>query len=170
MNKVFSMTDMDHHSNRTPRFELKYFTELSLDELYQVMRLRQRVFVVEQNCPFVDCDDIDQMGWHLMCYMGNRQLVAYSRLLAEGIAYQGYVSIGRVVNAPEVRGFGYGRLLMRESLEKCRYLWGEVPVKISAQVYLRRFYESFGFAAIGEVYQEDFIDHIAMTRSWPDTQ
>ena len=147
------------------RFILKYYTDLSLDELYRILQLRQRVFVVEQNCAFVDSDDLDQPAWHLMCYTEDGTLAAYSRLLPPGIPYEGYACIGRVVSEPKVRKEGYGRLLMQESINKCKELFGDVPIKIGAQVYLMKFYVSFGFKAEGEVYLEDFIDHIKMVLS-----
>lgn len=148
----------------TTRFELKHFTGLSLDQLYAIMRLRQRVFVLEQNCAFVDCDDLDQASCHLMCYSDGDVLAAYCRLLPVGLAYPGYASIGRVVSEPALRHTGCGRLLMAEALWHCRELFGEAPLQIGAQLYLRRFYESFGFVMTGDVYLEDGIQHIHMIR------
>ena len=144
------------------RFELKYFTDLSLIELYAILRLRQRVFVLEQQCPFVDSDDLDQQSWHLMCYTEDGTLAAYCRLLPEGIAYPGFASIGRVVSEPDLRKEGYGRILMAKALEHCAELFGEAPLKIGAQLYLKRFYESYGFIAIGDIYIEDDIEHVHM--------
>ena len=146
-------------------FKLKHYRELTLDELYAIMRLRQRVFVLEQKCAFVDCDDQDQPSWHLMCYTDSGVLAAYSRLLPVDISYPGYASIGRVVSEPELRRDGYGRRLMSESIDRCRQLFGEAPLKIGAQLYLKKFYESFGFKATGDVYIEDDIEHIKMVRA-----
>jgi ElaA protein len=143
------------------RFELKPFKDLPIDELYAIMRLRQRVFVLEQSCAFVDCDNLDQPSWHLMCYTGDT-LAAYCRLLPVDTAYPGYASIGRVVSEPDLRKNGYGKLLMTEALAKCSELFGPAPLKIGAQLYLRRFYESYGFTIAGEVYIEDDIEHIHM--------
>jgi len=143
-------------------FELKHFKELSLDELYAILRLRQRVFVLEQNCAFVDNDDLDQPAWHLMCYTDEHKLAAYCRLLPLGAAYPGYASIGRVVSEPALRKEGYGRLLMAEALLRCEQLFGKVPLKIGAQLYLKKFYESFGFKAAGDIYIEDGIEHVHM--------
>jgi ElaA protein len=145
------------------RFELKHFTELNIDELYAIMRLRQRVFVLEQNCAFVDCDNLDQPGWHLMCYDGGI-LAAYCRLQPVGAAYPGYASIGRVVSEPALRKEGYGRLLMAEALTHCLTLFGDAPLKIGAQLYLKEFYESYQFTAIGDIYIEDGIEHVQMVR------
>ncbi len=145
-------------------FELKHFKELNIDELYAIMRLRQRVFVLEQNCAFIDNDNLDQPGWHLMYYTDDQTLAAYCRLLPEGLAYPGYASIGRVVSEPKLRKEGYGRILMAEALLRCRELFGDSPLKIGAQLYLKRFYESYGFTAIGEIYIEDDIEHVHMLR------
>lgn len=145
-------------------FDLKYYTDLSLDELYNIMRLRQRVFVLEQNCPFVDCDNLDQQSWHLMGNTADGILAAYCRLLPEGLSYPGYASIGRVVSDPDLRKGGYGKQMMAEAIRNCTELFGDAPLKIGAQLYLKNFYESFGFSPVGEVYDEDGIDHIKMVR------
>jgi ElaA protein len=146
------------------RSELKHFKELNIDELYAIMRLRQRVFILEQKCAFVDCDDLDQSCWHLMCYTGENILAGYCRLLPMDLAYPGYASIGRVVSEPRLRKDGYGRLLMAEALASCTALFGDAPLKIGAQLYLKRFYEAYGFSAIGITYIEDDIEHIHMVR------
>jgi ElaA protein len=99
-----------------------------------------------------------------MCYSPDGTLAAYSRLLPVDLSYPGYASIGRVVSEPALRKEGYGRLLMAESIAKCQELFGDAPLKIGAQLYLKKFYESFGFNAIGDVYVEDGIDHIHMIR------
>lgn len=138
------------------------FQQMSLRELYDLMQLRQVVFVVEQDCPYVDADGRDEEGHHLLGYRADGKLLACSRLLPPGVSYAAHASIGRVVTAPEVRGTGLGRKLMQHSLEWCQRLYGDVPLKISAQCYLIRFYESFGFQTQGEEYLEDDIPHIAM--------
>jgi ElaA protein len=145
-------------------FTCKAFYDLSVDELYDVLQLRQEVFVVEQNCPYLDCDGRDRHCYHLQGRLADGRLACYTRLLPEGLAYDGYVSIGRVVSSPAVRGTGAGRALMDESLAQCRRLFGEKPVKIGAQRYLLQFYESFGFRSTGEEYLEDGIPHTKMTR------
>jgi ElaA protein len=138
------------------------FAKLSLQELYDSMALRQEVFVVEQDCPYLDADGKDEAGHHLLGYNANGKLIAYTRLLPPGISYPDYASIGRVVTSPSARRTGAGRVLMRESISWCARLYGEVPVKISAQVYLTRFYESFGFEKVGAEYLEDDIPHVGM--------
>src|SRR5690606_11802377 len=105
---------------------------------------------VEQNCPYLDADGKDLASWHLMGRNEADRLICYTRLLPEGVSYAGYVSIGRVVSSPAARGTGAGRILMRRSIEMCRHLFGNQLIKIGAQSYLVKFYESFGFQSTGE--------------------
>lgn len=140
----------------------KPFDALSPRELYAMLQLRNEVFVVEQNCVFQDADNKDFYAWHLMAWQAG-VLVACTRLLPKGVSYE-YASIGRVVNAPSVRGTGIGKMLMTRSIEQLFSLWGAQPIQIGAQYYLLNFYESFGFNAIGDIYVEDGIDHIEMLR------
>jgi ElaA protein len=138
------------------------FNELTPYELYEALALRQEVFVVEQNCPYQDCDGKDQESWHLFGRNAAGKLIAYTRLLPEGLSYAGYTSIGRVVSSPAARGTGAGRDLMNKSIQMTRELFGDLPIKIGAQSYLLRFYESFGFQSTGEEYLEDGIPHTKM--------
>lgn len=140
------------------------FAELSVYELYDILALRQEVFVVEQNCPYLDCDGKDLDSHHLMIRDATSgKLLASTRLLPEGLAYENYVSIGRVVSSPSARGTGIGRFLMQVSIEKTRDLFGtRHPIKIGAQTYLLKFYESFNFRSTGEEYLEDGIPHTKM--------
>lgn len=139
------------------------FQDLSLQALYDIMVLRQEIFVVEQNCPFIDADGKDQDSWHYCMRNDKGALVAYTRLLPEGLAYEGYTSIGRVVNAASVRGTGIGKVLMQGSIDKLHELFGrQHDIKIGAQTYLLGFYESFGFVSTGEAYLEDGIPHTHM--------
>jgi ElaA protein len=141
---------------------LKQFNELTPHELYAILQLRSEVFVVEQNCVYLDADDKDQWSWHLMGWNKNK-LVAYTRLIPAGKAYE-YPSIGRVVSSPAVRRTGAGRELMRKSIEKIYTLFGAAPIQIGAQLYLKRFYQSFGFIQVSDVYLEDGIEHIYMIK------
>ncbi len=144
-------------------YTCKAFSELTLDQLYAIMVLRQEVFVVEQDCPYLDADHKDQDSYHLMGWDENNNLVAYTRLVPKGISYENYISIGRVITSQLVRRQGVGIELMNKSIEKIRELFGErEPIKISAQVYLLRFYNSLGFQEKGEEYMEDGIPHTAM--------
>lgn len=142
---------------------LKYFDELSPAELYDLLQLREEVFQLEQHCLYRDIDDKDRQCWHLLLYRDGR-LAAYARLVPEGVSYEGYCSIGRVVSRTARRREGWGRQIMEATLEKLPLLFPGVPVKISAQAYLQRFYESFGFRPASEPYLEDDIPHIAMVR------
>jgi len=138
------------------------FYQLNLDEMYQTMALRQEVFVVEQNCPYLDADGKDQEAWHLMGFDDSGNLIAYTRLLPKGISYKKYASIGRVVTSPNARGKGAGQDIMKASIEWCSRLFPNEPVKISAQTYLLKFYENLGFEPVGKGYLEDDIPHIGM--------
>jgi ElaA protein len=141
---------------------LKKFEELTPYQLYAILQLRNEVFVVEQNCVFQDADDKDQDSFHLMGFLNNK-LVAYTRLAPSGISYE-QPSIGRVVTSPSVRKIGAGKELMQQSINAVYNLFGEQPIKIGAQLYLKKFYESFGFKQISDVYDEDGIDHIYMLK------
>jgi ElaA protein len=138
----------------------KYFDQLTPGELYSILHLRNEVFVVEQNCVFQDADNKDQSAWHLMGWNA-RALVAHSRILPAGIAFA-EASIGRVVSSPSVRGLGVGKELMQQSIAQLHELFGDVPIRMGSQLYLKRFYESFGFVQDGDVYLEDGIEHIEM--------
>ena len=138
----------------------KKFNELTTEELYQVLRLRSEVFVVEQNCVFLDMDNKDQYCDHLMGWEGNK-LQGYARIVPPGISYV-ESSIGRIVSSPSARGQGIGRELLRESIATLYRLHGKRVIRIGAQYYLREFYESFGFEEAGNIYLEDGIEHIEM--------
>ncbi len=146
-------------------FTCLLFDQLTPSELYDILQLRQEVFVVEQNCPYQDCDDKDRDAWHLMGRNESGKLICYTRLLPRGIAYPEYSSIGRVISSPSARGTGVGKELMVKSIEMCRFLFPEESIKIGAQTYLLRFYEGFGFCSTGEEYLEDGIPHTKMILS-----
>ncbi|HEV3222699.1 MAG TPA: GNAT family N-acetyltransferase [Puia sp.] len=141
---------------------LKPFDDLTPKELYKILQLRNEVFIVEQNCPYQDCDNKDIYAWHLMGMREDR-LLAYSRLLAPGISYS-ESSIGRVVSSPSTRKTGMGKKLMQESIEQIRNLFQTDIIRIGAQLYLQKFYESFGFIKDGDIYLEDNIPHILMLK------
>ncbi len=142
----------------------KHFKYLSTTELYQILQLRNEVFIVEQNCPFQDLDDKDFKCYHLMGFDTDTQKVmAYTRIVPAGVSYE-EASIGRVVTSPLVRGSGIGKQLMKQSIGLLEELYGGVSIKIGAQLYLKKYYESFGFQQLKEVYLEDGIEHILMIR------
>ncbi|SCY50512.1 ElaA protein [Flavobacterium anhuiense] len=141
---------------------IKSFDELTNHEMYNMLRLRSDVFVVEQNCPYLDLDNKDQKGFHLLYYVDN-ELAGVTRLLPKGVSYD-EVSIGRVVIAKSYRGLGLGVKLMEASIKGCEEKFGKGPIRISAQYHLSKFYQSLGFVEQGEVYDEDGIPHIGMLR------
>ena len=138
----------------------KHFDSLTLHELYTILQLRSEVFVVEQRCAFLDADNKDHFSHHLMGWE-NGLLAAYSRLLPEATAFR-EISVGRLVTSPKMRYRGLGKELMQQSISRCFTLFGKQPVRIGAQIYLKKFYESFGFVQDSAVYTEDGIDHIEM--------
>lgn len=144
------------------QWTLKKFDDLSAIELYKIMQLRNEVFVVEQNCVYQDADNKDISSWQFMGW-DNEKLVAFTRLLPPGLAYE-QASIGRVVTSPSARGSGIGKELMQRSIKEIKDLFGEVPIKIGAQLYLQKFYTSLGFIQTSEIYLEDGIKHIEMVR------
>lgn len=148
------------------RWQWSRFGELRPEHLYEIVRLRENVFVVEQNCAYLDADGRDPQAWHLLGWLGEngaRRLVAYARIFEPGIRYpEG--SVGRVVTAPEVRRTGVGRMLMEEALRRLDALAPNRPVKIAAQRYLEKFYATFGFQPASAPYEEDGITHIDMLR------
>jgi len=141
---------------------IKRFDELTLDELYNILQLRNEVFIVEQNCVYKDLDGKDHSAWHLMA-AENDKLVAYTRILPPGVSYSD-PAIGRVVTSSSKRRSGLGRELMKRSIEASEKFFGKTSITLSAQVYLQSFYESFGFIVIGEEYLDDGIPHIEMSR------
>lgn len=144
-------------------WQWRRFAELGVDNLYDALQLRSRVFVLEQG-PYLDADGVDRQSWHLLGRDAADALVAYLRLVDPGVKYV-EPSIGRVVIAPEARGTGAGRALMAEGLAGCARHWSQLAVRISAQAHLERFYNAFGFVRVGDDYLEDNIPHVEMLRS-----
>ncbi len=144
-------------------WQCKKFSDLSVEELYNILQLRNKVFVVEQNCPYQDCDGKDFNSYHVTGWVKDK-LIAYSRILPPGLSYPDAASIGRVVTSPLSRRQQWGKQLMIYSLKNLYQIFGEVNVTISAQFYLKRFYESFHFIQRGESYLEDGIEHVPMEK------
>lgn len=132
-------------------------------ELYDVLKLRVDVFVVEQNCPYPDLDGKDGEAYHLRLLDG-KTLIAYARLFAPETDASA-ARIGRVIVSPGRRGEGLGPVLMAEAIAACKKLYGDVTIEISAQSHLQRFYGSSGFTTISEEYLEDGIPHVEMRRT-----
>jgi ElaA protein len=139
------------------------FADLGVDNLYDALQLRCRVFVLEQGA-YLDPDGVDRASWHLLGRdAAAGTLVAYLRLVDAGVKYA-EPSLGRVITAPEARGTGLGRALMAEGVAGCARFWPGRAARISAQAHLERFYGGFGFMRVGDDYLEDNIPHVEMLR------
>jgi ElaA protein len=139
-------------------WHLRTFAELTASELYAILALRQRVFVVEQRCPYLDADGIDPVSRHLWAERGGA-IAAYLRIVPAGVKFP-EPSIGRVITAPEARGAGLGRELMKRGIAAA----GAAPIRIGAQAHLEKFYGELGFRRASEIYDEDGIPHVEMIR------
>tara|TARA_R110001583_G_scaffold35585_1_gene118184 strand:- start:31601 stop:32044 length:444 start_codon:yes stop_codon:yes gene_type:complete len=144
------------------KISTKSFTELTKEELYAILQLRSEVFVVEQDCVYQDIDGKDQKAVHVIGYK-NDKIIAYTRIFKSG-DYFNKASIGRVVVKKSERKYGYGHVIMKHSVDIIKTNFKESIIKISAQKYLKEFYESHGFSTVGEEYLEDGIPHIGMVR------
>ena len=145
------------------RWKFSSFERLTKKELHQIFILRQRVFIVEQNCPYLDADTKDLDSFHLMGFDKANNLIAYLRLVKAGISYK-EPSFGRIVIAPENRQIGLGGLLMQEGIKRSINLLGSATNRISAQSHLVPFYEKFGFVSTNKEYLEDNIPHTEMIK------
>lgn len=143
-------------------WKIKPFNELSLLELYSVLKLRSIVFVVEQNCVYQDIDGKDQKALHLIGEYNN-EIMAYARLFKSGDYFEN-ASIGRVVIHPDARDKKFGHEMMKQAIAGIETNFKENKITISAQLYLQKFYESHGFIVQGETYLEDDIPHVEMLR------
>lgn len=143
-------------------FIIKYFKELTTDELYAILQLRSEVFVVEQNCVYQDIDFKDQKALHVLGFKDDK-IVAYTRIFKPGNYFENS-SIGRVVVKENERKFGYGHDVMKASINAIKNYFKEEKITISAQKYLTKFYETHGFTQVGNEYLEDGIPHIRMDR------
>lgn len=141
-------------------WNIKKFNQLKVEEIYKILALRNKVFIVEQKCAYLDCDDKDLNSYHLFSEE-NGEVVAYLRILEKGISYD-EISIGRVVVKKSHRGKGISREMMLKAIEFIENTLKEDTIKIQAQVYLLNFYSSLGFKAVSEEYLEDNIPHIDM--------
>jgi ElaA protein len=140
-------------------WQIKWFEELTLLELYAITALRERVFIVEQKCPYVDADGVDPRCRHMWGEVDNA-IHAYCRIVPAGAKFK-EISIGRVITAPEARGTGLGKDLMKRGIAAC----GAGPIRIGAQAHLEKFYGELGFVRASEPYDEDGIPHIEMLRA-----
>ena len=143
-------------------WRLARFDELTPLEVHDILQARSAVFVVEQNCVFLDVDGVDPESWHLLGVEGGAVL-AYCRIVPPGLKFP-EASIGRVLTLEPGRRKGLGRLLMAEAVGRAQALWPGAPLRIGAQLYLDKFYGEFGFRRASEPYDEDGIMHIEMVR------
>ncbi len=144
------------------QIKIKYFKDLTLEELYDLLQLRTAVFVVEQDCVYQDLDGKDKQALHVLGFKNNK-VVAYTRIFKPGDYFEAS-SIGRVVVAKNERQFKYGYDIMKASIDAIETHFNTSKIKISAQVYLKTFYKNLGFHGVGEPYLEDDIPHIAMIK------
>jgi len=150
-------------------WQAKHFDELTVDQLYDLLKLRIDVFVVEQTCYYPDLDsnkdqlDRHEATLHLLGYQ-NDTLVSYLRILAQGQSYDNYISIGRVAISKQARGLGLGHELMTEALNLCQQHFPTQNIKISAQEHLINYYQQHGFEQVSKMYLEDDIPHVAMVK------
>ncbi len=138
------------------------FDQLTTTRLYQILKIRQEVFAIEQNCVYLDADGKDVYALHVFATIDD-ELVAYCRVLPPGLKYP-EASIGRVLSSSAARGSGAGRALMEYALTVCTELYPDSGIRISAQLYLEGFYSSFGFNSCSSPYDEDGIPHIEMLK------
>lgn len=143
-------------------WKIKTFEALSVHELYDFLKLRSEIFVLEQNCVYLDLDGKDKLALHLFGEFEGK-IVAYTRLFKPGISFEN-ASIGRVTVDANYRDRKWGHDLMRESIAAINQHFGESKITIGAQLYLKKFYETHGFVQTSEMYLEDDIPHIEMTR------
>lgn len=136
------------------------FDELTARKLYEILKLRVDVFIVEQNCPYPELDGLDQESIHL-AYTENERILAYARLVPAGVKY-GQPSIGRVIVHPDARSRGLAKELLTRSIDYIFSEWEPQEIQLQGQVYLQKFYESFGFVAVSDAYDEDGIPHVDM--------
>ena len=150
---------------KTIKWDIQNFRELDVAQLYAVLKLRVDVFVVEQACAYAELDEYDRHieTRHLTGHDEFSELIAYARLLPPGLRYP-EVNLGRFVVRKESRGKGIGHTLLDKALKEIEINWPGGAIKVSAQDYLQKFYEQYGFARVSDVYLEDGIPHIEMVK------
>ena len=143
-------------------WKIKRFEEMTTTELYEILRVRSEVFVVEQTCIYQDLDLKDKKAYHLFCE-NNGEIAAYLRILDKGVSYP-EISIGRVLTRETNRRIGLAREMMQKAISFVEEELSEMQIRISAQLYLKKFYEGLGFSVTSDIYLEDDIEHIEMVR------
>ncbi|MCH2234114.1 MAG: GNAT family N-acetyltransferase [Crocinitomicaceae bacterium] len=147
--------------------QIKHYSQLNIDELYSILQLRCAVFVVEQDCPYLDLDNLDQDAYHLMAKQ-DQKLLGVVRILKPGIVYQ-EPAIGRVASREDSRHLKLGHLMVKAANDYCDETWPEQGIRLSAQSHLMGFYEKHGYVSTGKSYLEDGIPHDEMLKS-PENQ
>lgn len=142
-------------------YQCVHFNNLTINQLYEIIALREEIFVVEQNCPYQDADGKDKKAYHLMIWE-DEILVGYARLLPKGVSYEKYPSLGRIATKMTHRRMNLGKELVQQCLIWCGILFPGYSIKISAQSRLEKFYQDLGFTLTGEYYLEDDIPHSGM--------
>jgi len=146
-------------------WQWSHFADLSHEDVYELLKARQNVFIVEQNCVYCDADDKDQTSWHLLGWQTASQpkkLAASLRVTLPGVRFA-ELSIGRVITTRDFRGLGVGKQLMQIAMQNIAQYWPKQPIRISAQAYLQKFYSEFGFVCVSpKPYDEDGIPHVEM--------
>jgi ElaA protein len=160
--KLWSIGSSAHKEPSAPVWRLLSFADLRVAELYEVLRLRSAVFVVEQQCLFQDMDGYDSQAMHLLGVQGG-ELLAYARCFEAGVKFP-EASFGRVLIRPSVRGTGMGHALIDQAITAISQLWGPQAIRIGAQMQLAAFYDQHGFEDVGKLYMEDGIAHLEMVR------
>ncbi|MDO9143359.1 GNAT family N-acetyltransferase [Rhodoferax sp.] len=159
---VGSSRSHEAHETPPPVWRLMSFEDLRVGELYEALRLRSEVFVVEQQCVFQDIDGADREAMHLLGVQGG-ELTAYARCFEAGAKFP-EASIGRVAVRKSARGTGLGHLLMAQAVAAISQVWGPQAIRIGAQTQLQAFYVKHGFKDVGTYYLEDGIPHLEMLR------
>lgn len=144
-------------------WQFKHYSNLSLNEFHDIIALRIKVFVIEQNCPYQDLDGYDKKCYHLICRNGIGDVVGTARIVPPGLKYP-EVAIGRIVIDESVRGDLQGHELMKQSIQFILEEFGQVAIKLSGQKHLEGFYQKHGFLSTGKEYLEDGIPHVEMLR------
>ncbi|MDD3772338.1 MAG: GNAT family N-acetyltransferase [Weeksellaceae bacterium] len=143
-------------------WHFKKFEEFNPNELYAILRLRNDVFIVEQKCIYNECDNKDPKCFHLWCTQNNK-IIGYCRIVPPGVSYK-EASFGRIVSHPDYRHLKIGHSLMRYLIQIIQNFYPSTPIRISAQTYLKKFYESYGFEQVSEEYLEDNLPHMEMLK------
>ncbi|MFA5575461.1 MAG: GNAT family N-acetyltransferase [Brumimicrobium sp.] len=142
-------------------WKIKHYNDLSLNEFHDIIALRIKVFIIEQNCPYQELDGKDKKSYHLICRDNEGELVGTLRILPQGVAFK-EVGLGRIVLDESVRGVNNGHQMVEEAMKFCKAEFGEVPIYMSGQKHLESFYQKHGFESTGKEYMEDNIPHVEM--------